>query len=67
MLTKMLLKFQIVIDINEIIRHHLSTLVDFMKPVILPKVRTEAVKKSFMLQGTACNNEVPADTRNLNS
>ena len=29
----------------------------------LLKIRTEAAKKSFMLQGPACYNEVPIDTK----
>ena len=33
----------------------------------LPSVRTKAAKKSFIFQGPACYNEVPADIRNLNS
>ena len=33
----------------------------------LPKVRTEAARKSFMFQGPVCYNDVPVDIRNLNS
>ena len=32
-----------------------------------PKVRTEAVKKSFKFQGSACYNEASVDIQNLNS
>ena len=32
-----------------------------------PKVGTEAAKKSFKFQGSACYNEVPVDIRNFNS
>ena len=33
----------------------------------IPRVRTEAVKKSFWFQGPACFNELPIDIRSLDS